>query len=230
MRLGFLAPNPYPLTPVLLGALMLLCAAAAPVQAQDASLWNGALRWRMIGPYRGGRTVGAVGHPRPAERLLHRRQQRRRLEDRRLRPHLESDLRWPAHRFHRHRRRRSVRSQHPLRRQRRRPAAARPLRRRRRCTTPLTPEDVDAPRLRRRPADRLDHRRPARPQPLFVAVLGHPYGPNDDARRVPVHRRRRDLARRCSTRTRTPAPMDLAFDPASADTVFAVPWVARQPS
>ena len=37
--------------------------AASTVRAQDASLWNGALRWRNIGPFRGGRTVAAVGVP-----------------------------------------------------------------------------------------------------------------------------------------------------------------------
>ncbi|HTT68130.1 MAG TPA: glycosyl hydrolase, partial [Gemmatimonadales bacterium] len=42
---------------------MLLCAAAAPLRAQDPSLWSAALRWRNIGPFRGGRTVAAVGVP-----------------------------------------------------------------------------------------------------------------------------------------------------------------------
>ena len=45
--------------------LAIACALAAwPVQAQDVgpSLYD-AMRWRAIGPYRGGRTVGAAGVP-----------------------------------------------------------------------------------------------------------------------------------------------------------------------
>src|SRR6201997_2258153 len=41
-------------------ALLLLCTAALAAQTFDPRLYSG-LEWRMIGPYRGGRTVGAAG-------------------------------------------------------------------------------------------------------------------------------------------------------------------------
>ena len=58
------------------------------------------------------RRTHALGRRRSAaaERLLHRRVQRRRVEDHRLRPHLAADLRRPAHRLHRRDRGRAVRS------------------------------------------------------------------------------------------------------------------------
>jgi photosystem II stability/assembly factor-like uncharacterized protein len=43
-------------------AFLLLCAAVLSAQTFDSSLYSG-LRWRMIGPFRGGRTVGAAGIP-----------------------------------------------------------------------------------------------------------------------------------------------------------------------
>ena len=51
---------------------------------------------------------GGGRHPRPAERLLHRRLQRRRVEDDRLRPHVDADLRRPADRVDRRDRGRAV--------------------------------------------------------------------------------------------------------------------------
>ena len=62
MRFGFLAPSPYPLAPVLLGALVLLCAAAAPARAQDAE----PLERRS-----------QVAEDRPVPRRPHRRRSRR---------------------------------------------------------------------------------------------------------------------------------------------------------
>src|SRR5215472_7101148 len=43
-------------------ALLLLCTAALAAQTFDPKLYSG-LQWRMIGPFRGGRTVGAAGIP-----------------------------------------------------------------------------------------------------------------------------------------------------------------------
>ncbi len=43
-------------------ALVLAIAAAAPAQSVDPTLFS-EMRWRMIGPFRGGRTVGATGVP-----------------------------------------------------------------------------------------------------------------------------------------------------------------------
>ena len=48
------------------------------------------LQWRNIGPERGGRSLGCFGQPRPAARVLLRRDRRRALEDDRRRRELES--------------------------------------------------------------------------------------------------------------------------------------------
>ncbi len=70
---------------------------------------------------------GGDRRSRPPRPLLHRRRQRRRLEDDRLRPDLAADLRRPADRLDRRDRRGSHEPRRHLRRQRRGHAAARPL-------------------------------------------------------------------------------------------------------
>ena len=141
----------------------------------------------------------------PAAHLLHRRGQRRRVEDDRRRPHLEADLRRPADRLDRRGRRRAVRSQHRLRRQRRRPAAAGPLGRRRHLQVDRRRQDVDAPRPARRAAD------PA----SWSSTRRIPIGSSSPRSAIPTARTRSAASsarptaarrsRTCSTRTRTPA-------------------------
>ena len=46
---------------------------------------------------------------------------------------------------------------------------------------------------------------PRDPNRLFVAVLGHPYGPNDERGDLPLDRRRRDVPARALHERRTPA-------------------------
>ena len=122
---------------------------------------------------------GRRRHSVTAERLLHRRRERRRVEDDRLRPHLEADLRRPADRLDRRDRGRAVRSRtsstsaaaracsgptsRPATASTNRPTPARPGR---------TSACATASRFRRSSSTR------ANPNRLFVAVLGHPYGPN----------------------------------------------------
>ena len=129
----------------------------------------------------------------PAERLLHRRQQRRRLEDDRLRPHLDADLRRPADRLDRRARGRAVRSQRHLRRQRRGPAAARPLRRRRHVQVHRRRQDLAAPRPARRPADRAILVDPKRPEPRLRRRPRPSLRAERRARRLPLDGWRRDL-------------------------------------
>ena len=62
MRERFPIPNPQSLIPLTLAALMLATLAVPPVRAQDVGTYT-ALTWRNIGPFRGGRTVAAVGVP-----------------------------------------------------------------------------------------------------------------------------------------------------------------------
>src|SRR5437899_8330582 len=52
----------YRVVAALVPALLILSAASTLAQPVDPSLYD-ALRWRLVGPFRGGRTVGAAGVP-----------------------------------------------------------------------------------------------------------------------------------------------------------------------
>ena len=206
---------------------LLLIASAGWAASFDPKLFSD-LRWRPIGPLRGGRTKSAAGVPEPAERLLHRRLQRRRLEDHRLRPHLESDLRRPADRIDRRARGRAVRPERHLRRQRRRTAAARPLRSATASTnrpTPARPGPISDcatdSRFRRSRSTR------AIPNRLFVAVLGHPYGPNAERGLYRSTDGGRTFEKVLGKDENTGAS-DVQIDPSNPDVVYAALWEARQ--
>ena len=86
----------------------------------------------------------------------------------------------PALRLHRSHRRRRLRPQHGLRGSGEGLAAPRSLHRRRRLQVHRRRQDLDPPRAPRRPADRPARHRPPDPNRVFVAVTGHPYGPNKE--------------------------------------------------
>ncbi len=68
---------------------------------------------------------------------------------------------------------------------------------------------------------------PANPDRLFVAVLGHPYGPNAERgvyRSVDGGR----TFQKVLYKDEDTGAVDLAFDPRDANTVYAVLWQARQ--
>jgi photosystem II stability/assembly factor-like uncharacterized protein len=68
---------------------------------------------------------------------------------------------------------------------------------------------------------------PTDPGRVFVAALGHPYGPNDERGVF----RSTDGGRtwqKVLYRDENTGAIDLAFDPANAQTVYAVLWAARQ--
>ncbi|MGI8423381.1 MAG: WD40/YVTN/BNR-like repeat-containing protein, partial [Chloroflexota bacterium] len=68
---------------------------------------------------------------------------------------------------------------------------------------------------------------PKDPNRLFVAVLGHPYGPNEERGIY----RSTDGAKSFQNvlyKDENTGGIDLAFDPRNADTVYAVLWEARQ--
>jgi hypothetical protein len=138
-------------------------------------------------PHRGG-----SGRPIAAERLLHGRRQRRRVEDRELRPHLDADLR-PAGQLHRRDRRPALRSERHLRRQRRRAAAPRPLHRQRHLQVDRSRQELGAPRPARRPAHPRHRGRSARCQPPLRRRPRPPLWSERRARHLPLHRRRSDL-------------------------------------
>jgi photosystem II stability/assembly factor-like uncharacterized protein len=68
---------------------------------------------------------------------------------------------------------------------------------------------------------------PKNPDRLFVAVLGHPYGPNDERG---VYRSVDGGAsfQRVLFKDENTGAIDLAFDPTNPQTVYAVLWAARQ--
>ena len=191
----------------------LLAAAAGTLAAQtpdgttalDPSLYQ-ALRYRVIGPFRASRTVGAVGHSHTADRLLHGRQQRRRVEDRRLRPHVGAHLRRGADRLGRRPRRLAVPPGRHLRRQRRGPAPARSRRRRRHLQVDRRRAHVDARRPPRRPAGRPPRRPPDRPRHRLRRRHGPSVRTERGTRRVPHDERRPHVGEGAVRRSATPAP------------------------
>ena len=74
------------------------------------------------------------------------------------------------------------------------------------------------------PAILVDPRDPNR---VFVAVLGHPYGPNDE-RGIYRSPDGGETWQKVLSKDENSGGMDLAFDPANPQTVFAVLWAARQ--
>ena len=113
----------------MLRSLLVVTLGLAAITAQENASTIGAgayqeLRYRLIGPFRASRTVAGVGIPDAAQRVLRGRPHRRRVEDRRLRTHVASDLRQRADRIDRRHRRFVVEPRHHLRRNRRRAASA----------------------------------------------------------------------------------------------------------
>ena len=184
------------------------------------------MRWRNIGPYRAGRTKAAAGMPSQPYIFYIGMVQRRRLEDDRRRPHLEADLRRSADRLDRRGRGRAVGSEHHLRRQRRRAAAARPRRRRRHLQVDRRRQDVDASRPARRAADSARSSSIRRiPNRLFVAALGHPYGPNEE-RGIFRSTDGGKTFEHVLYKDENTGGNDVDIDPSNPDIVYATLWEA----
>ena len=194
----------------------------------DAGLFR-EMRWRNDRAASRQPDQGARRRAEPAEHVLHRRRQRRRLEDDRRRPDVEADLRRAADRIDRRDRRRAVRSE-----RRSTSAAAKGCSVRTSRTGDGIYKSTDAGKTwthlglrdgQQIPQIVVD---PKDPNRLFVAVLGHPYGPNaergifrstdggtdvrEGALQGREHRRHR---RRCSIRR-------------TRNIVYAALWEARQ--
>ena len=73
-------------------ALALAVLACPAAEIVNPALWSG-LKYRMIGPERGGRVTAVTGVPSAAQHLLYGLHRRRRLEDHRRRPQLAQRLR-----------------------------------------------------------------------------------------------------------------------------------------
>src|SRR5207253_2760289 len=68
---------------------------------------------------------------------------------------------------------------------------------------------------------------PRDPNRLYVAVLGHPYGPNEE-RGIFRSTDGGNTFQRVLYKDENTGGMDVAIDPANPDTVYAVLWQARQ--
>ena len=120
----------------------------APEADALTPLFSG-LRWRMLGPFRGGRVDAVERRARAAERVLLRLRQRRRVEVDRRGPRVDAGLRLAAGRVDRRDRGRAVGARHRLRRQRRIDAARFHRLRQRHVQVHRRRQDVDAHRPRR---------------------------------------------------------------------------------
>ena len=154
----------------------------------------GALRWRSLGPARGGRSIAVAGsEARPYEYYMgatggglwkttdagiileagHRRADQPLVGRRGRRLRLE-----PRRRLHRHRRGRHPRQHHPG---------------RRRVQVDRRRQDVDAHRPRRHAGHRQDPRPPDEPGSRLRRGVRPPRGAESRSRRLPVEGRRQDL-------------------------------------
>ena len=178
---------------LLLGLATGSVAPPARAESYDPGLLR-ELRWRMIGPHRGGRTKAAAGIPdRPNVfyvGVCNGGVWKTDDYGRTWTP-IFDDQPTGSDRRHRHR---ALESGRPLRGQRRGAAAARPLHGRRHLQVDGRRTHVDASRPARRPADPAD-RRSIRVIPTGSSsrCSAIPYGPNAGARRLPLDGRRRDL-------------------------------------
>ena len=152
------------------------------------------MRWRHIGPFRGGRTKAAVGVASQPNIFyigaVNGGVWRTSDYGRTWVPLFDDE---PTGSIRRHRRR-AVQPRDHLRRQRRRHAAAGPLDRRWPVSLDGRGPDVDAPRASRRPADCANRRRSPRSAPAVHRRARPPLRPKPRARPVPLHRRRRHAA------------------------------------
>ena len=123
------------------------------------------MRWRNIGPFRGGRTRAVAGVPSQPNVFYIGAVNGGVWKTTDLRAHLEADLRQPADGLDRRHRSRALRPEHHLRGQRRRPASPRSFGRRRHLQVHRRGQDLDAPRPARRPADSADRHRSAQSRP-----------------------------------------------------------------
>jgi hypothetical protein len=69
---------------------------------------------------------------------------------------------------------------------------------------------------------------PHNPDRLFVAVLGHPYGPNEE-RGVFRSTDGGQTFQKVLYKDENTGAAEVAFDPSNPDTVYAVMWAAREP-
>ena len=191
---------------VVLLPLALLTLTTALVAAVPAASRFSDMRWRSIGPFRGGRTVAAAGVPGQPNVFYIGVNNGGVWKTNDFGRTWHPDLRPRADRLDRRDRRRALQPQRHLRRQRRRPPPPRPLHRRRhlqvhrrRAVPGPTSASATDSRSRRIAVD------PHSPDRLFVAVARTPLRTQRGARHLPLDRRRPHLSESPLPRPDTPA-------------------------
>ncbi len=175
-------------------AVLCLAATLSPGIAQplDPALYAD-LRWRLVGPFRGGWGTVAEGVPDDPADLLLRQRGRRRVEDAGRGPHVVADLRPRGLGFGRRARGGSIESRSDLRRHRPDPGAIRHRLGRRHVSLGRRRRHVAARRTRGLAGDRTDPRRPQRRERGARRGTRPHVRPEPGARRLSHRGRREEL-------------------------------------
>ncbi len=164
------------------------------------------MHWRAIGPPRAGRARALAGVPEPAQRLLRRLRQRRRVALHRLRLHLGAALRRPAHGLHRRHRAWRPRTRTSSTWAAARASSARTCPPATACTSPPTRGKTWTHLgLRDTPDDRRRRRGSHEPEPALRRRAGPSLRAQRGARASSAPPTAARPSRRCCTRTSTPA-------------------------
>ena len=210
--------------------VVFVAAAAGPIAAQSQSLdpsLYADLRWRLVGPFRGGWATCAAGVPDDPAVYYFGARGRRSVEDRRRRLDLESDLRPRRLRVGRRAGDRAVGPEGDLRRHRPDPGALRHRVGRRRVPVGRRRRDVDARRPRSHAGDRPDRRRSARCQRRRRRRARAHVRPATASAASSARRTAGRPGRTCSSWTRSTGGADLAADPENPSILYASLWQAR---
>ena len=209
---------------VLLACLLLALPAASGPPASPGQL-TGALRWRSVGPYIGGRVTAVAGVAAQAECLLHGHDGWRRLEDRRLRPQLEEHLRQVLQdQQHRRDGGRAVRPGRHLRRHGRPGHPQHGADRRRGCTSPPTAaRHGSTSAWARRTSSAWIVVDPHNPDVVYAAALGHLFADNPERGVYKTTDGGQTWKKILYVDDETGA-IDLAMDPSNPQVLYAAMW------
>ena len=181
---------------LMLGLMAVCCflPSASAQQPYPQSLYSG-LRWRMIGPFRGGRVNAVSGVPGQPNTFYFGSVGGGVWKIDQRRPHLGAGVRFAAGRLDRRHCRRALESDRRLRRHGREPTCAiRICLRQRGLQVHRRRQHLEAPRPRRHAADRPRPGRPEEPGCRLRRSARPCLRPEPGPGRVPLARRRRDLA------------------------------------
>ena len=166
----------------------------------------------------------------PAQRVLLRRGERRRVEDHRRRARVDAHIRFPTCRLHRRACSRPFGTRHDLRGNRRVHPARFDELRQRHVQVHGRRQDVDAHRARRHAAHRQNRGRSrGTPNLVFVAVIGHLYEAHPD-RGVFRSQDGGKTWKKVLFKNDSVGAADVAIDPTNPRIVYASLWNTRRPT